>query len=67
MKINCGSLVVFKKGLYEDEEGALYRVIEMNGDRCILELVNTSMVLRPQSVAQLSDLELFVESLPSEV
>jgi G:T-mismatch repair DNA endonuclease (very short patch repair protein) len=31
MKIN--DLVTFKKGLYLDEEGAVYRVLEINGDR----------------------------------
>jgi hypothetical protein len=56
-----GDLVVFKKGLYDDEEGAVYRIIEINGDRCILEFENTNMVIRPQSVAAISELEPFSE------
>jgi hypothetical protein len=61
MEINSGDLVIFKKGLYQDEEGMVYRVLEVNGDRTILELVSTKMAIRPQSVAMLSDLELFSE------
>lgn len=57
MTVNENDLVTFQKGLYKDEEGAIYRVVEVNGDRCLLELINTSMVIRPQSVAKLSDLE----------
>jgi hypothetical protein len=58
MGVKTGNLVVFKKGLYDDEDGAIYRVLEINGDRCFLELENTNMIIRPQSVAMLSDLML---------
>lgn len=61
MTINEGDLVTFKKGLYQDETGATYRVIEINGDRCFIELVNTSMPIRPQSVAQIKELELYFD------
>jgi len=57
MDIKINDLVTFKKGLYLDEEGAVYRVLEINGDRCVLEFVSTDMVIRPQSVAILSELE----------
>jgi hypothetical protein len=40
MEIKIGDLVVFKKGLYDDEEGAIYRILEINGDRGILELTS---------------------------
>ena len=60
MDIKIGDLVTFKKGLYPDEEGAVYRILEINGDRSILELANTNMIIRPQSVAILSELDLFV-------
>lgn len=60
MEIKIGDLVIFKKGLYADEEGAVYRVLEINGDRSILEVANTNMIIRPQSVALLAELELFV-------
>jgi hypothetical protein len=66
MEIKAGVLVTFKKGLYSDEEGAIYRVIEMNEDRCFLELVNTLMTIRPQSVATVSDLEVYTGNLPSD-
>jgi hypothetical protein len=59
MKIKVGDFVVFKKGLYEDEKGAVYQVLEINGDRTMLEFVSTNMVIRPQSVAKLSELDLF--------
>lgn len=58
MEIKTDDLVTFKKSLYEDETGAVYRVLEINGDRCFVELVNTNMVIRPQSVAIVADLEL---------
>lgn len=57
-----GDLVIFRKGLYADEEGAIYRVLEINGDRGILELINTKMILHPQTVAVLSELDLYNES-----
>ena len=59
MGITKDSLVTFKEGLYSDEEGAIYRVLEINGDRCILEFVNTNMVIRPQTVAVLAELDLY--------
>lgn len=67
MDIKKGNLVTFKKGLYADEENAVYRVLEINGDRGVLELVNTNMIIRPQSVAILSELESFVGSASSNL
>jgi len=61
MEIKIGDLVTFKMGLYADEEGAVYRVLEINGDRGMLELLNTNMIIRPQSVAILSELDLSAE------
>jgi len=61
MEIKIGDLVIFKRGLYADEKGAVYRVLEINGDRCMLELANTNMIIRPQSVAILAELEIFQE------
>lgn len=60
MDIKIGDLVTFKKDLYADEEGAVYRVLEINGDRTMLELENTNMIIRPQSIAMLAELDLFV-------
>jgi hypothetical protein len=57
MTIELGDLVTFKKGLYKDEEGAIYLVLEINADRTLLELANTNMVIRPQSVAMLAELD----------
>ena len=57
MSIKIGDYVIFKKGLYKDEEGAIYCVLEINGDRTLIELANTNMVIRPQSVAVLSELD----------
>jgi hypothetical protein len=54
MKI--GDIVKFKDGLYPDETGALYRVIEDNGDRVFLEFI-CELTFPPQSVAKVSDLE----------
>lgn len=62
MEIKIGDLVAFKKGLYADEKDAVYQVLEINGDRCMLELASTNMIIRPQSVAILSELDLFIGS-----
>lgn len=59
--IHKGDLVMFRKGIYPDETGAVYRVLELNGNRCFIDLANTNMVIRPKSVASLSDLEPFVD------
>lgn len=67
MNIELGDFVIFKKGLYADEDGAIYRVLEINQDRVVLELVNTNMIIRPQSIAALSDLAIFNESSISKV
>jgi hypothetical protein len=58
MEINEGDLVQFRKGLYPDEEDAVYRVLEINGDRCILVLASKGLLIPPQSIAMLQELEL---------
>ena len=63
MNIKIGDLVTFKKGLYADEEGAVYRVVEINDDRAILVFVNTQLPIPPQSVAMLAELDLFTEAI----
>jgi hypothetical protein len=61
MNIVIGDFVTFKAGLYKDEDGVIYRVVELNGDRAILEMVNTNMIIRPQSIAKLSELDKLME------
>lgn len=56
MDFQQGDLVMFRDGLYSDEERAVYRITEVNGDRCFLVLINSQMPIPPQSVALLSDL-----------
>jgi hypothetical protein len=51
-----GDIVKFKSGLYPDEEGARYRVMEVNGDRVIIEFI-CDLPFPPQSVAKTSELE----------
>ncbi len=58
MSVNVGDLVKFKQGLYTDEKGAIYRVLEVNGDRVIIEYVNSRLSFPPQSVAFVAELEL---------
>lgn len=55
MKI--GTLVKFKDGLFSDEEGAQYVVLEDNGSRVIIEFL-CDLRFPPQSVALKDDLEL---------
>lgn len=50
-----GDLVKFRDDLYPDEIGAQYRVVEINGDRAIIEFVG-NLPIPPQSIAKLSEL-----------
>lgn len=61
MNIKIGDLVTFKAGLYADEAGAVYRVLEVNGDRVILVHANTKLPIPPQSVAMLAELDLYLK------
>lgn len=54
--MDVGNIVKFLDGLYPDEEKAKYRVIEINGDRVIIEFI-CDLPIPPQSVANISDLE----------
>lgn len=54
--MEVGTIVKFKDGLYADEEGAIYKVIEDNGDRVFLEFI-CDLRFPPQSVALVRDLE----------
>jgi hypothetical protein len=55
MKI--GDIVKFLDGLYPDESGARYRVVEINGDRAIIEFV-CDLPIPPQSTAKITELEI---------
>ena len=63
--IRVNDLVKFIEGLYPDETGAQYRVLEINGDRAIIQLENTDMSIKPQSLAILAELEPF-KSVPDK-
>jgi hypothetical protein len=52
-----GDIVKFKAGLYPDEEGAKYRVVEINGDRVVIEFI-CDLPIPPQSIAKTSELEI---------
>jgi len=54
--IKIGDLVKFIDGLYPDEEGARYRVIETNGDRGFIEFI-CDLPIPPQSVVRMEELE----------
>lgn len=56
--MNAGDVVKFKEGLYEDEAGAEYRILELRGDRALIEYICDSLPIPPTSVAMVSDLEL---------
>lgn len=60
--MEIGTIVKFRDGLYSDEDGAFYRVIEDNGDRVFIEF-NCNLRFPPQSVARTKDLE--VVELPN--
>ena len=54
--MKVGDLVKFKKGLYKDEKNTVYKILEINGDRGFVELVNTKLSFPPQSVVILKEL-----------
>ena len=51
-----GDTVKFKTGLYPDEKGARYKVIEINGDRVVIKFI-CDLPIPPQSIAKISELE----------
>lgn len=57
-----GDTVRFKYGLYPDEEGARYKVIEVNGDRAMIAFV-CSLPIPPQSVARTDELEVVLQAM----
>jgi hypothetical protein len=53
--------VQFKEGLDSDEVGARYKVVEINGERAIIEFISDLPIL-PQSIALISELEVIGDS-----
>lgn len=53
--MHIGDIVKFKEGLYLDEAGAKYKVVEINGDRAIIEFI-CDLPFPPQSVANVNEL-----------
>ena len=54
--MEIGETVKFIDGLYPDEKGARYKVLEMNGDRAFIEFI-CNLPIPPQSIAKTSELE----------
>ena len=54
--MKVGDVVKFGAGLYPDEEGAKYRILEVNGDRVFIEFI-CDLPIPPQSVARMEELE----------
>ena len=54
--MKTGDTVQFKDGLYADEVGARYKIVEKNGDRAIIEYI-CDLPIPPQSIASTSELE----------
>ena len=55
--LKIGDTVKFVDGLYKDEEGARYKVLEVNGDRAIIEFI-CNLPIPPQSTAMVEELEI---------
>ena len=55
--MKVGEIVKFRDGLYEDEKGARYRVLEINQDRVVIEFI-CDLPVPPQSIARLEELEI---------
>ena len=54
--MKVGDIVKFKDGLYDEELGQTYILIELNGDRCIIKHI-TDLPIPPTSAALVADLE----------
>ena len=61
MKI--GDIVKFMDGLYPDENRARYTVVEINGDRAIVEFIS-DLPIPPQSIAKINELEIVQSENP---
>lgn len=57
--MNVGSVVRFRDGLYADEVGNAYLVIEDNGDRVFVKAI-CDLTFPPVSIARTNELELLV-------
>lgn len=53
--MDIGDIVKFVDGLYSDEVDAKYKVVEINGDRAVIEFI-CDMPIPPQSVAKVGEL-----------
>jgi hypothetical protein len=54
--MEIGDKVKFKDGLYPDEKGARYKVVEINGDRAVIVFI-CPLPIPPQSIAKINELE----------
>jgi len=59
--MEIGDTVKFIDGLYPDEEGARYKILEINGDRAVIEFI-CQLPIPPQSVANINELEVVDKS-----
>lgn len=55
--MEIGNTVKFIDGLYADEEGARYKVMEINGDKALIEFI-CELPIPQQSVAKPAELGL---------
>jgi uncharacterized Fe-S cluster-containing protein len=53
--MEIGDTVKFREDLYPDEKGARYKIIEINGDRVVIEFI-CDLPIPPQSVAKTIEL-----------
>jgi hypothetical protein len=54
--MKVGDIVRFQDNLYEDENGTTYKILELNGDRAILQFI-CDLPIPPQSMAKLDELQ----------
>ena len=53
-----GSLVKFKDGLYEEEQGMIYLVLVDNGDRGIIRWIGDANPIPASSLARFDEMEI---------
>jgi uncharacterized Fe-S cluster-containing protein len=55
--MEIGDTVKFVDNLYPDEKRARYKVVEINGDRAVIEFI-CGLPIPPQSIAKINELEI---------
>lgn len=62
-----GDIVKFRQAVDEGDGWARFKVLEVNGDRLLVEMIvdRSVMPIAPTAVYKMEDMELFLQDIPS--